>query len=248
MGRPEGELAEGPLSRAATVAYWFLVIEVLLVLSTAPGLVAALFLDRAVGNLPLLALCAVPLGPAVAAALFAWRVFLRERDTSPAHHFWRGYRLNLLDALRVWVPALAVLVVLATNVAFADVAAARSGAGIPVAVFVGLAAFVVLCSVRMLAITSAFAFRWRDAARITAFTLTARPLVSLGLVSLLVLTAGITVLTSDAVTVLLGSVLTFLVARNEAPVLALVHERFVDHATEPGGGGGAGPEVDRPAG
>ena len=229
MGRPE-LVIEGPLSRVAAVVYWFVMIELLLVLTTAPGLVIALFLDRSAGNLPLFVLCAVPLGPAVSAALFAWRVFLRERDTAPAHHFWRGYRLNLLDALRVWVPALVLLAVLVTNVAFAGVA---GGVGIPVPVSLGLAAVVLVWSMRMLVITSAFAFRWRDAARIAAFTLTSRPLPSLGLLSLVVLTFGIAGLAFDAVVALLAAPLTYLLARNEAPVLALVQLRFVDTPDTP---------------
>ena len=230
MSSGRGELVEGPLSRVATVAYWFLVVEVLLALTTAPALVVALFLDRSPGNVALFALCAVPLGPAVSAALFAWRRFLRERDTSPAAHFWRGYRLNVLDALRTWVPALVVLAVLATNTAYAGLS---SAAGVPVPVFVVLAGVLLLWTVRVLAITSAFAFRWRDAARIAAYTITARPLATLGLLSLLVLTAGIAAFTFDAVVVLLASVLTFLVARNERPVLAMVEERFVEGRTEP---------------
>lgn len=222
VSRTEGDVRQGPLGRAATVVYWFVVVEALLLLTAGPGLVASLFLEPGLGSLPLYVLCAAPLGPAVAAAFFAWRVFLRDRDPSPAPHFWRGYRLNALDALRVWVPSVVLLAVLATNAA-SDVAG-----GLPPTVFLGLAAVLLLWTVRMLGVTSAFAFRWRDAARISAFTLTAQPLRTLGLLSLLVLTGGVIAVTSDAVGVLLASVLTFLAVRNEAPVLDVVRERFVE--------------------
>ncbi|MFG3300376.1 hypothetical protein [Micromonospora chersina] len=62
---------EGPLSRAAALVHTLLVVELLLVLTTAPGLVALALLDRDVSNLPLVALCAVPLGPALSAAVYA---------------------------------------------------------------------------------------------------------------------------------------------------------------------------------
>lgn len=219
VSRTDADPRQGPLQRAAGVVYWVLVVEVLLVLVTLPGLLAALLLDPSPGNLPLFALAALPAGPALAAALFAWRVFLRERDTSPARHFWRGYRVNALDALKVWVPALAVLTVLLTNITF------RAG---PVGLFVGLGVVVLLLALRLTSITSTFSFRFRDALRIAAWSLTAAPLATLGLLSLLVLTAGITVVTSDAVAVLLASVLTLLVARNEAPLVERVRERFVE--------------------
>ena len=224
MTRPARDLGEGPLHRVATVTYWFVAIEVLLVLTTAPGLVAVLFLDRHPSNLPLYALAAVPVGPALAAAVFAWRVFLRERDPSPAQHFWRGYRLNWQDALRSWVPALVVLVILGMNLAY------RDAVGVPASfavLYVVLGVAVLLWAVRMVALTATFSFRWRDAARLGAYTLATRPLVTLGLLSLLVLAAGIAFVTFDAVVVLLASLLTFFVVRNEAPVLADVEARYV---------------------
>lgn len=231
MSRRPAAFGEGPLSQVTGVVHWFLVLEVMLVLATAPGLVPALLLAPVASNLPLYALCLVPVGPAVAAASFAWRRFLADRDPAPARHFLRGYRLGLADALRSWVPALAVLTVLAVNVAYRDRVA---GAGALTVAYLVIGAGVLLWALRMLTVTSAFAFRWRDAARLAVLTLVTRPLVTLGLLSLLVLCAGITYVTFDAVVVLGASVLTFLLVRTEAPVLADVRARFVEAPTEQG--------------
>ncbi len=216
---------EGPLTRFAAVVHWFLVVEVLLVLVTAPGLVAALLLAPVASNLPLYALCAVPVGPAVAAALHAWRAFLSDRDDEPARRFLRGYRLGVGDALWTWVPALGVLTVLGVSVAYRD---AVPGGGALVVPQVTLGVVVLLWALRMLSITASYAFRWRDAARLSVLTLVVRPAASLALLSLLVLVAGTTYVTFDGVVVLLGSVLTFLLARGEQPVLRQVGEQFVE--------------------
>jgi hypothetical protein len=216
----------GPLSRVSTVAYWFLTIEVLLVLTTLPGTVAVLLLERHASNIPLYALAAVPFGPALAAGVFAWRVFLRERDPSPAAQFWRGYRLGWRDALRVWVPALVALTLLGTNLAYRD-AAGLPAALVPVQVLLAVA--VLVWAIRTVVLAATFSFRWRDTARLGFYTLAAKPLVTLGIVSLLVLAAGIAAVTFDAVVVLLASVLVHFLVRNEEPVLALVEERFVAH-------------------
>ena len=224
MTRPDRQFGQGPLSHVTGVVHWFVVLEVLLVAATAPGLVPALLLAQDAANLPLYALCAVPVGPAVAAALFAWRRFLADRDDSPVRSFLRGYRLNVADALRSWVPVLVLLTVLGTNLAHGE------AAGVPApfrVLYAVLAVVALLWGVRMLAVTSAFAFRWRDAARITLGTLLGGFRWTLGLLSLLVLAAGIAWVTFDAVVVLLASVLTFLLVRNEQPVLAHVRERFV---------------------
>src|SRR3712207_5924688 len=94
--RARAQFGEGPLSRAAAFVYTLLVIEVLLVVTSLPGIVPLLLLQRDASNVPLAALCAVPFGPALSAAVFA----LRHRrldltDLKPAIAFWRGYRLNL---------------------------------------------------------------------------------------------------------------------------------------------------------
>lgn len=218
------EFGEGPLFRVTTVVLWFVVVELCLVIALLPSIALTFVLAPDATNLPLFALAAIPVGPALAAAFFTWRTFDEERDAAPSRRFRRGYRLNLGDALRVWVPAVLVLLVLTVNLSFGDV----TGIGTPLAVlYLVMAAVVVVAALRMLAITSMFSFRWRDAARITVFTLFRRPLATLGLLSYLVLTVGITVVTFDAVTVMLASVLTFGVFRNERGVLELVRTRFV---------------------
>ena len=65
------QFGDGPLSRAAANVYTVLVVGLFLVLTTLPGLVPLALLDRDVSNLPLVALCAVPLGPALSAAVYA---------------------------------------------------------------------------------------------------------------------------------------------------------------------------------
>ncbi|GAB3217066.1 DUF624 domain-containing protein [Kineococcus gypseus] len=215
---------EGPLSQVTQVVHWFVVVEVLLALATAPGLAGALLLAPDASNLPLYALCAVPAGPALAASVFAWRAFLVDHDAAPAREFLRGYRLDALDALRTWVPALAVLTVLAVNMAHRDVVGA---AAVFTPLYAVLGAAVLLWAVRVLVLTAVFTFRWRDAARLGVLTLLTRPRSTLALLSLLVLAIGTAWVTFDAVVVLLASVLTFLLAHSEGTVLREVRERFV---------------------
>lgn len=214
----------GPLHRATTTVYWFLVLEGLFVLTTLPGLAFGLLLEQDASNAPLYALALVPVGPAVSATVFAWRVREEEPDVDPARHFWRGYRLTWADALRSSVPALAVLTVVGLTLAY------RGAAGVGGAVLVvqgAVGVLTLLWAVRMLTVTSAFSFRWRDAARIAVWTLGARPAATLGLVSLVILTVGLAWVTFDAVVVLVASALAWFLTRTEAPVLALVRERFV---------------------
>ena len=220
--RPDDEIGTGALPRWSAAVYWFLVVEGMLLLTSAPGLVLLQLLERDVSNIPLVALACVPFGPSVAAALFAWRVFARDRDLSPARHFWRGYRLDVLDVLRWWVPTLAVLAVVAVNLTH------LGAAGIPPVVGVALGAvalLIVLWSGHALVLSALFSFRTRDVARLGAYFVAAKPLVTLGFVSVLVLTAALTYV-SDWLLVLLAAPLTYLYARTAAPVVAAAEAQF----------------------
>ncbi len=217
------EFGDGPLGRAANAIYWYLVVELLLVLTSLPGLVALALLDRSPGNVPFAVLCLLPLGPAASAGLFA----LRDRATAdaltPASSFWRGYRLNWADVLRVWAPALVVLGILGFSLAN------LGASGVPTwyaPVLLVIGAGLLLWTVNVLVIVSFFGFRARDSARLAAHYLAARPLVTLGNLSLLVLAGGVIALTTEVLFGLVAVVWLAFVLRNARPLVADVEERF----------------------
>jgi len=220
---PAAEIGEGFLARASAVVYWLLVTEALVVLTTAPALAAVVFLAGGEGNAPLIGLCFVPVAPALSAAVFAWRVFLVDRGLAPAKHFWRGYRLNLPDVLRWWAPTLVVLTVLGFTLANLDLAGAPAGYG-PVLSLVALG--ILLWSAQALVLSSTLSLRTRDLVRLAGYYLGARPAAAFGTLSLLVAAAGIVVLTSDWVLVLLASPFTLILLRTTEPVLRDATERF----------------------
>ena len=222
-GDPAAEIGAGILSRIASVVYWFVVIEAMLLLTTAPGFLALLFLDRSAGNAPLIGLSFAPVGPALSAAVYAWRVFLNDRDLSPARHFRRGYRLNWLDVLRWWLPALAVLTVIGFSLANLELAGVPSGYGL---VLVVIAVVVLVWSTQALVLSSTLSLRTRDTARLASYYLAARPASALGALSLLIASGGLVVLTSDWVLALLASPFALLLLRNADPVLRDATERF----------------------
>ena len=217
------QLLASPLARWSGVVYWIVVVEVLILVTSLPTVVMALLLERDVSNIPLYALSLVPLGPTLGAALFAWREFRKDPDPLPARHFWRGYRLAALDVLKVWVPLLAVLTILAMNVAHREVA------GVPDWLAVGfglLAAGLALWACNAVPIMALFSFRARDAARLAGYYLAARVLNTLGWLSVLALALGAVWYFSDWVLLLALSPLTLLAYRNAEPMLKEITEDY----------------------
>lgn len=229
------EIGDGPLSRGAVVVMWVLVVCGLVVLTGGVPLLLVPFLRDDPANLWIAALLALPMGPALAAGLFAWRRFVTERDLSPARHFWRGYRLNALDVLRWWVPTVVALVVIGLSLAYLDAAGVPSGYGV---VLVVIAVALLLWAVIALALSSHLSLRTRDVARLAAYYLAAKPLVTLGVLSLLVLCFGIVLFLSDWVLVIASGLIAFAVMTTTEPVVRDATARFTapppDPATAPG--------------
>lgn len=221
---PGRQFGEGPLSGAAALIYTVLVVEILLLVTAAPGLVPLALLDRDASNIPLVAACALPLGPALSAALYA----LHHRrsdltDLHPAAAFWRGYRMNAAGALRIWVPLLAWLTIVAVTLAnFTAADVPRWWAGLLVVVAVAAA----LCGANALVITSLFRFRATDVARLSRYFLLHAPAVTLGNAGLLVVVAGVTALGSEAVLAMCGSVLALMFLRSCRPMIGEVRREF----------------------
>lgn len=218
------QFGEGPLARAAALVYTLLVVELLLLVAAGPGLVPLVLLDRDAGNIPLAAACALPLGPALSAALYALAHRSRDlADLRPAAAFWRGYQANFRGALQVWVPWLAWLTIVAVNLAH------FAATGLPgwwAVLLVAIAAAVTLAAADALVITSLFAFRAADVARLAVSFLARTPGVTLGNACLLVVAAAITAASSEAVLALLGSVLAAALLRTCRPMIAEIRREF----------------------
>ncbi|BCB79698.1 DUF624 domain-containing protein [Phytohabitans flavus] len=220
----ERHFGNGPLSQGAALVYTLLVVELLVLLTSLPGLVPLVLLSADSSNIPLAAACALPIGPALSAALYA----LRHRssdltDLHPAAAFWRGYRLNFLGSLKIWLPGLAWLAIIGLNLAnfgAADVP------GWWAALLVAIAIAVALWLGNALVITSLFSFRTVDIARLALLFLSRAPGVTLGNACLVVLAGLLTAVTSEAVLILLGSVFALVLLLTSRRMTTAIEKEF----------------------
>ncbi|KAB1941002.1 DUF624 domain-containing protein [Micromonospora sp. ALFpr18c] len=218
------QFGDGPLSRIASRVYILLVVEALLLLTTLPGLLPLLLLGRDPSNLPLAALLLVPVGPAVSAALYALRHQRPDlTDLRPAALFWRGYRINVAGALRVWVPTVLWLSVLAVNLAYRDTVGLAGWWVVPLVL---IAVGVTLCAANALVITALFDFRTRDVLRLAVHFLVRAPGVTVGNALLLGAAAGITAVLSEAVLALVASIAVLALLRVGDPMIHLIRKEF----------------------
>jgi uncharacterized membrane protein YesL len=218
------QFGDGPLSRGAALVYSLLVVELLFLVTTVPGLVPLLLLGSDLSNLPLAAACAIPIGPALSAALYALHHHRGDlTDLTPATAFWRGYRTNLAAVLRIWLPLLGWLTILAVGLVHFD------ATGLPgwwAVLLVVIAVAVTLCGTNALVITSLFHFRTRDVLRLALYFLVHTRGVTLGNAGLLVAAASVIWMSSEAVLALLGSVLALALLTTCRPMTSKIQEEF----------------------
>ncbi|MEW2322587.1 hypothetical protein AB0926_16005 [Streptomyces griseoincarnatus] len=214
----------GPLSRAAALIHTLVTVEALLLLTAAPGLAGLFLLAPEPANLPLAALCLLPLGPSAAAALYA--LHHRSGDLTelrPARAFLRGWRLGAGPALKLWVPLLAWLTVIAFTLTHFP-ATGLPGWWASLLAVTGVGSL--LWGAHALVLTALFAFRARDTARLAAYFLAKRPRATLGALSLLILTAAGTALLTEALPALLSAPLLLSLLHAGRPVIAETREHF----------------------
>ncbi|MFG2804980.1 hypothetical protein [Streptomyces massasporeus] len=231
--RPEGPhrsaartsgFGTGPLSRASALIHTLLTVEALLLLAASPGLAGLLLLGPDPANLPLAALCLLPLGPALSAALYA--LHHRSRDLTelhPARAYLRGWRLNAGPALKLWTPLLAWLTVIAFTLTH------FSATGLPGwwALLLGvIGAVSLLWGAHALVVTSLFAFRARDTARLAAYFLFRHGRATLAAASLLVLTAASAGLLTEALPALLAAPLLLSLLHGSQAVIGETRKDF----------------------
>jgi hypothetical protein len=222
---------EGPLSRVAALVYTLLTVEAMLLVASLPGIVPTLFLSSDPSNLPLFALCAIPLGPALSAAMYT--VHLRSTDMTdlrPAAQFWQGYRLNVRGALPLWIVGLVWITVVAVTLGNLHYS------GFPgwFAILLGLIGIVALLwTTNALVISSLFAFRTVDVFRLSWYMIGRAPVAMLGNAGVLAIAVALLFLTSGAVVAVFGVLLVALVLRTSRPMIDIVTAEFTAPADRP---------------
>ncbi|MFJ5222715.1 hypothetical protein [Streptomyces sp. NPDC088400] len=214
----------GALSRAAALVHTLLTVELMVLVAASPGLVALLFLSRSASNLPLAAVCLLPLGPALSAGLYA--LHRRGRDLTelrPARAYARGWRLNAAPVLKLWAPLLAWLCVIGFSLAHFP------ASGLPrwwawLLVLTGLVS--ALWGTYALVLASLFTFRTADTARLAAYFLLRHGGATLGTASLLALTGGLTVLFTEVLPALLAAPALLCLLNTIRPVTTEAQEDF----------------------
>ncbi|WP_427115467.1 DUF624 domain-containing protein [Pseudarthrobacter scleromae] len=223
MVQKKAEYGAGPLFRAAGAVAGVMMGHALLVLANVLLVVTPLL-----GNWLLVLLAFVPVGPSLVAAMYAFNRLLAGHDTGVFRDFVRGYRMNFVQALVVWLPYLLVLAVVTLNLAGLPlIPGAGPGAepAIRVALLV-LALLVATAALNALLLLSRFTFPVRDIYRLSLYGFGAQKRVALGNAGILFVAAFLLLMSTTYLMLVVAGALVFLVCLNSRPLLRFIEDRF----------------------
>ncbi|HEY7222620.1 MAG TPA: hypothetical protein VH561_03250 [Micromonosporaceae bacterium] len=224
MTRAQREFGEGPLSRVASFIYTLIVVELMLVLASLPGMVALFLLPRDIRNIPLVAACAIPFGPALSAAIYA--LHHRRSDLTqlrPSSQFWHGYRINVRAVLPIWLIGLAWLTVVAVTLANFWVSGLPTWWAI-VLILIGVLALLWLT--HGLVITSLFDFRTLDTIRLAWEMIPRAPVSTLGNAGVIIAAVLVAQVASELLVAVLAVLFVLALVRTSRPMVELVTTEF----------------------
>ncbi|MDQ1288360.1 MAG: hypothetical protein QG622_1925 [Actinomycetota bacterium] len=222
--RTQRHFGDGPLSQITTFVYTLSVVEILFVMTTVPGLAVSVLLERHPSNIPLFALAAVPVGPALSAALYTLQFRRDPTDLRPAILFWRGYRVNARGCLLIWVPLLVLLTVIGINLAYLDIAGVPRWWAAPLLLIALIAA---LWALNALVILSLFCFRVRDVARLALYFLLRLRGAAVGNACLLFVTGAVVVFFSEVALLLAASAMALVLLHTHRTMITEIERDFV---------------------
>ena len=221
-------MEKGPLGRVTATVYRVLVLELLFLIASSPGLLLLFTLAPDPSNVPLAAVCLLPVGPALSAVIFAWRESPLEESLQPARHFWRGYRLNAIGVLRWWWLVLGAGAVLGLNLAYLEAATPPGtprlliGAG-QVGIFLALA----VIAIHALVISSFYNFRTIDVFRLAVRSLRRCRRASIGAAAMTIAGAGVVAAGTEVVLLGLCSLIAALILSNGQPLIKEIQEKYL---------------------
>ncbi|MCL2594429.1 MAG: DUF624 domain-containing protein [Promicromonosporaceae bacterium] len=230
---------DGPISVFSNGIYRFLMITLMMIAACLPTLLLLMWPAGIPEDAPpaimmpaLMVLFCIPLGPALSAGLYAMRAASTDEGLTPVRSFWRGYRLNWLAALKVWVPPLLLLAVIATTITHSELA----GLGpMYIGTLTFVAALLLVWAHHALALTTFFTFRYSDVYRLAMYCLMTQWRATTGVLAIAVL-LGLAVYNFPVLAAVLGGVWVWFWWRNIQKMLLHIQDRFTIPADTPASG------------
>jgi|SRR5690625_160674 len=220
------EFGEGLLSTFTNFVYWLMVLNVYFILTNIVFLFFFLALEPSFSNIILYFLALIPTGPSISALYYSTAKLVKEKEISPTKDFFHGYKINVIDSLKLWLPALTVLFIIVVDLQYFYAKATTFNQVLAGIFFVALV-FILILLLYVFPINAQFKFRIRDIYRLSVYYVFKTMRVTTGNIAILFLTAFIMFVTSDFIILFLASLVCYILTLNNQAAMEDVKLNFV---------------------
>ncbi|MGP4041434.1 YesL family protein [Gracilibacillus sp. D59] len=217
---------QGGFYRFSNYVYWLLILNFLFVITNILLFAAFILLIPSISNAILYYIAIIPSGPAFAALLHSLSVLARNNEVAPVEEFFKAYKTNFWDVLKVWLPIITGFFILIIDIQYFNqnptvLYQILNG------IFLVILFVMVIFAFYALVITTHYKFRLRDIYRLSLYYFFTWIKRTTGNMGILFLTIVLMFFTSDFIILFISSLVAWLLILNTKPIIQDIKTSFV---------------------
>lgn len=220
------EFGQGLFSVVTNHVYWLALLNVYFILSNLVFLFFFITLIPSFSNIILYFLALIPTGPAITALFFTLGKLVHEKEIEPTKDYFKSYKDNFRDTLKVWLPILLVVFILIVDLQY-FYAQPSTFNQILAGIFLVALLLIGTFSIYVFSITAQFTFRVRDVYRLSIYYSFKKIKATTGNIGLVILTVFLMNIVSDFILLFLASLVCYFMVMNSKTVMEDIKENFV---------------------
>jgi len=229
-----GDMSDRTIGKAALFFAGMLAITVMMIITLIPSYALLLLLNpdypASIINALAVAAAMALAGPAFSAGMYAARAQAMDENPSATRAFWRGYRMNFFDVLRIWLPISVLVGLLFLAMGVANL----TGLGIGNVALLAITLVVVLWGFHALTLSTFISMSPGGIARLALLYLGRTWKVTLGVVGILLIAVLLAYLPGGVFLVgIFAGVLAFLFFYNAKPMIDDATEHYTVSGAAP---------------
>lgn len=206
--------------------YWLFLTNILFGLAILPSLLVIVFIEPVIRNVFLYLITFLPIGPALGALAACMIQVVEKRELSPAIDYWKYYKRNWKDSLRLWSLFLAAATILLVDIFYVNELFSLNTTLFSVLFFL-LFALLILFIIPTFLIMVKFSFAFKDLLKLGFLYTVTRFKITTGNACIVFLTLFIMYRTIDFLPVLFASVLVFVIVHYNHDTLKDIQQKYI---------------------
>ncbi|MDQ0230017.1 YesL family protein [Metabacillus malikii] len=221
------DFGDGILYSLTNYIYWLALTNLYFILTNCIFIFFFMTLTPSFSNILIYFLALLPSGPAIAALIYSIEKLTRTKELSPTRDFFDGYKKNLKDTFKVWLPILFVYFILIVDLQYLRQSTSDINQILSLVVFMLTLVWTIL-SINLLIINARYKFRLRDAIKLSIYYAFIKAKHSIGNLLILFITFYLSYVTTNFLILFTASTIAYFIMLNTKEILNDLETNFLE--------------------